>query len=145
MVRISRYRVSDKVYDNMLTLLFHVVGERRNKEEFLRTIFDLLTQAERLVISKRILLMYLIMKKIDYREICQVLKVSNNTISRYRPIVEKSEGIVPLLKEILTRERIGDFIEELIVEFFPPGRYGTNWKAAWDLKIKVERKKITGI
>lgn len=145
MVRVSRYRVSDKVYDKMLTLLFYVVGERENKEDFLRTIFDLLTQAERLIISKRILLMYLIMKDIDYRMICTVIKVSNNTVSRYRQIVERSEGIVPLLKNLLEKEKIGDFINQLIIEFFPPGTYGTNWKAGWDFKKAIERKKLTGI
>ena len=145
MVRISRFRLSNEVYDKLFVLLFEVIGKRRNKKEFNDILFDLLSPVERIMIAKRVVIIYLLMKEIDYRDICQVLKVSNGTVSKFRLIMEKSQGIVPALKSILKEEKVILFIEELFNDLFPPGKYGVNWKAAWERRIYLERKKRLGI
>ena len=38
-------------------------------------------------------------------------------------------------------KKIINFFEELILELRRPGKYGINWKDAWQEKIAHERKK----
>lgn len=85
------------------------------------------------------------MKNIDYRIICQTLKVSNTTVSKFRLMIEKSEGIVPALKSILTIDTLSLFFEQVFADIFCPGVYGINWKSAWQRKLNVDRKKSTGL
>lgn len=145
MTRISRFKLSDRVCDKLFELFFEVIARQKNKDEFNKILFDLLSPVERIMIAKRIVVIYLLMKEIDYRTICNVLKVSNGTVSKFRIIMEKSGGVVPRLKHILKEERIYLFIKELFNELFPPGRYGVNWKVAWERKFELDREKTQGI
>lgn len=145
MTRISRFKLSNQVYDKLFQLFFEVVTRHKNREEFNKILIDLLSPVERIMIAKRIVIIYLLMKEIDYRTICQVLKVSNGTVSKFKLIMEKSEGIVPRLKHILREERVFLFIKELINDLFPPGKFGVNWKSAWERKFDLDREKNEGI
>lgn len=97
------------------------------------------------MIAKRVVIIFLLMKGIDYHTICDVVKVSSGTVSKFRIVMEKSEGIVPALKNIVKNEQILLFLQGLFNDLFPPGVYGVNWKAAWERKFDYERRKTEGI
>ncbi|PIP62757.1 hypothetical protein COW98_02330, partial [Candidatus Roizmanbacteria bacterium CG22_combo_CG10-13_8_21_14_all_35_9] len=122
-----------------------MVGKRENKEEFQRLINDVFSSTERIMVAKRIAIIYLLTKNIDYRIICEVLKVSASTVFKFRLLTEESKGIVPILKKILRGEKISQFFEEILLTFNRPGKYGVNWSQAWKDKMAFERKKETGI
>jgi Trp operon repressor len=145
MVRISPYKISPEAYEKVFAVFYEVVGKDREKEEFSEILRELLSPAERIMIVKRIAIIYLLMKNIDYETICEVLKVSNGTVSKYRQLMEDSRGIVPALKGLVGLEKISLAFEELFNELFPPGAYGINWKAAWERKRNLQRKKWQGI
>ncbi|PIY68926.1 hypothetical protein COY90_03320 [Candidatus Roizmanbacteria bacterium CG_4_10_14_0_8_um_filter_39_9] len=144
MVRISPYKVTPEKYNKIFSIFYEVVGKQR-KDIFNKVLFDLLSPAERIMIVKRIAIIYLLMKEIDYRIICKVLKVSYTSISKFRIMIEKSEGIVPALQIILKTERMYVFFEELFNDIFAPGVYGINWTAAWQRKLSFQRKKDHGL
>ncbi|MBI4009089.1 hypothetical protein HY357_02555 [Candidatus Roizmanbacteria bacterium] len=145
MARISRFKLKDHVLEKLFTLFFEVVGKKYSKDEFQKVIRDLLSPVERVMIAKRIAIVYLLLKGIDYKIICDVLKVSSATISRYNLLLEKSDGLVPSFKVIISSDKVKLFLEELFNTLFPPGAYGVNWKTAWQRKFELERKKIEGI
>jgi len=145
MTRISRFPVSDKVLEKLFDLLFEAVGKQTDEEEFSYVIYDLLSPTERIMVAKRVAIVYLLMKKIDYYNISDVLKVSPNTIAKFQSIRITSRGLVNSLKKIVRNEKIVDFFERLFLEINRPGKYGVNWKAAWEHKIDYERRKKRGI
>jgi len=145
MARISRFPLNEKVLTKLFDLFFEIVGNKNNKQEFLDTIYDLLSPVERIMITKRIAIIYLLLKKIDYITICDVLKVSPSTVAKFNLLMEKSNGIVPTFKEILKSENVKEFFEDLLLTLFGPGTPGVDWKAAWKHKLDFERQKETGI
>ncbi len=145
MIRISYLKIKEQDYEKIFSIFYKVLGETENKDEFNKIMFDLLTPAERVMIIKRIAIIYLLLKEIDYRMICKALKVSNTTVNKYKLSMEKSEGIVPVLKNLIKQEKIWLFFEEIFSQIFYPGRPGINWKAAWELKLSIERKKEKGL
>lgn len=145
MIRISYLKIKEQDYVKIFSIFYKVLGETNNKDEFNKILFDLLTPAERVMIIKRIAVIYLLLKEIDYRMICKALKVSNTTVNKYKLSMERSEGIVPALKNIVQQEKVWLFFEEIFSQIFYPGRPGINWKAAWELKLEIERKKKRGL
>jgi Trp operon repressor len=145
MARISRQLLDERVLNKLFDLFFEIVGKKYHKEEFRNVILDLLSPVERIMIAKRIAIIYLILKKIDQRNISTALKVSNATVSKFAILMERSVGIVPAFKTILRNEKFFDFLDELYDSLFPPGTYGTNWKDAWQKRIEINRRKTYGI
>ncbi len=145
MVRISYLKIKRDDYEKIFSIFYKVLGETEDKNEFNKILFDLLTPAERIMLIKRIAIIYLLMKEIHYQTVCEVLKVSNTTVSKYKLLMERSEGIVPALKSMVKQEKVWLFFEDIFSQIFYPGRPGINWKAAWEAKINLERKKERGL
>ncbi len=145
MVRNSPYFLKPDKFDKIFRVFYEIVGKSGSRGEFNQIMLDLLTPAERIMLVKRIAVIYLLLKNIDYRIICQSLKVSNTTVSKFRLIIEKSEGIVPSLKTILTVDKISLFFEEVFDELYRPGLPGISWKSAWHRKINLDRKRSDGL
>ena len=145
MTRISQYPINSNLSTKLFDLFFEVVGKKNNSEEFKNTIIDLLSPTERIMIAKRIAIIYLLLKKVDYITIADVLKVSSSTIGKFQLIIENSVGIVPTFKKLLRNERISQFLEEIYLAFRGPGVPGVNWSSAWKQKLELERKKQQGI
>jgi len=145
MPMISKNKVDYDVLEKLFSLFFEIIGKRRNQQEFRKILFDILSSTERIMISKRIAIIYLLTKNIDYRIICEVLKVSAATVFKYRLKIEESKGIVPLLKKILLHENIENFFKEIIMDLYGPGTPGVDWGQARINRIKFEQKKETGL
>lgn len=144
MVRITPFHLKPETYNKLFDIFYEVVGNK-DREEFNQIFFELLSPAERIMIAKRIAIIYLLMKNIDYLMICQVLKVSNSTVSKFKQLMDNSQGIVPALKQLVTVEKISLKFEEFFNDIFHPGLHGINWSAAWQNKRELERKKEEGI
>ena len=145
MVRNSRFVLSDNLLEKLFDLFFEVVGNKSSKDEFKKIFIDLLTPAERIMLAKRVAIIYLLLKKIEYDNICDRLKVSPTTVAKYSLLMEKSEGIVPTFKQIVKVDKINIFLEEIFNSIFAPGKIGVNWKIAWENKINLEKKITYGI
>ena len=145
MIRISYLQIKAQDYEKIFSIFYKVLGKTGDKDEFNKILFDLLTPAEKIMIIKRIAIIYLLLKEIDYRMICKALKVSNTTVNKYKLSMERSEGIVPVLKNMVKNEKVWLFFEEIFSNIFYPGRPGINWTAAWEMKLAFERKKERGL
>lgn len=145
MVRNSRFLLPTSLLEKLFNLFFEVMGKKSSKEEFMKVTFDLLSPAERIMIAKRVAIIFLLMKKIDYNNICERLKVSPSTVAKFALLMEKSEGIVPTFKNIIKIDKIKLFLKELLNEIYKPGIYGINWKSAWKRKRELDKEKTFGI
>lgn len=145
MVRISRFNLSERALVKLSQLLFEVVGRTSSRAQFENTIVDLMSPIERLTIAKRIAIMYLILRNIDQPTICYVLKVSSGTVVKYRLLMEKSDGIVPTLKKMVSTDEVKIVLEELFSALFAPGTPHINWSAAWKRRLELQRKREEGI
>lgn len=145
MVRISRFPLKEDLLNKLFDLFFNVVGQKNNIKDFKATIVDLLSPTERIMIAKRIAIMYLLLRKIDYVTISDTLKVSPSTVAKFHSIMEKSTGIVPTCSKLLQDEKFKEFLEEIYLNFRGPGTPGVNWSSAWQHKLDLERRKQTGI
>lgn len=145
MVRNSRFVLSDDLLEKIFDLFFEVMGNTSSKNEFKKIFFDILTPAERIMLAKRVAIIYLLLKKIEYYNICDRLKVSSATVSKIALLMEKSDGIVPVFKQIVKIDKVKIFLEEVFNTVFAPGKVGVNWKIAWENKNNLEKKKTYGI
>ncbi|MDH7476747.1 MAG: Trp family transcriptional regulator [Microgenomates group bacterium] len=145
MTRISRFPLKKETLDRLFDLFFTIVGKKNNFEDFKNTINDLLSPTERIMIAKRVAIIYLLLKQVDYFTISEILKVSPSTVAKFHLIMEKSTGIVPTFKKLLRNEKIGQLLEEIYLTFRGPGTYGVDWKSAWKDRQELERRKKIGI
>ncbi|MFA6081142.1 MAG: Trp family transcriptional regulator [Patescibacteria group bacterium] len=145
MVRNSRFILADDLLEKIFDLFFEVMGGASSKNEFRKVFFDLLTPAERIMLAKRVAIIYLLMKKIEYYNICDRLKVSSATVSKIALLMEKSDGIIPAFGQIVKIDKVKIFLEEVFNNIFAPGKIGVSWKIAWENKINLEKKKTYGI
>ncbi len=143
MTRISRFPVEAKVLEKLYSLMFEIVSSMDDEESFSKIINELLSPTEKIMIAKRIAIIYLLMKKIDYYNISEVLKVSSETIAKFHLIMEESGEIKGVLKSMVRVEKMRDFFEELFAA--EPGVRGVDWSAAWRKKIELNQRKTRGI
>ena len=145
MSQLSKRKLKDEVSKQLFELTFSLLGRRKDRGDFQNTLFAILSPSEQLVIAKRIAILYLLIKKIDYAIIRDVLKVSTSTVSKCVMILENSENLSNTLKILVQSNQIKDIFLEAFSEFYSPGTYGVNWKTASKIKKEVERKKREGI
>jgi len=142
---LSQFKIDDDVLEKLFKLFFEVIGRNHQQEQFEEIIKDIFSPVERIMIAKRVAVIYLLMKNIDYLTICQTIKVSSATVSKFSFLMTKSVGIVPVLSKILKNEKIEGFFEEIISIVRAPGVPGVNWSQAWKNKIAREEKERKGI
>ena len=137
--------MKDYVYEKMFGLFFEVITNSKNKEGFNQLMKELLSPTERIMVAKRVVLVYLLLQEIDYQVICRVLKVSSSTISKFKLLTDNKSGMIDILKKTMRNDKIRLFVFELMSDLFPPGMYGTNWESAWKRKLEISRVKREGI
>lgn len=145
MARISRFYLSAVALEKMNSIFFEVIKGLRTKIEFFEVIDEIISPVEKVMIAKRIILMYLILKKIEYQTISQTLKVSQGTIAKFSLLLANSPHIKKRLERIIETDEVKLLFQDLVSSIFTPGSIGTDWKGAWSRKLEVERKKATGI
>lgn len=142
---ISKRRLKDEVSKQLFELPYLLLGKNRNPDEFQRLFTALFSLTEQTVFAKRIAVLYLLMKNIEYLIIQDVLKVSTSTISKCTMILENSNNLKNTLKDLVQDEKIGVIFQEILSDIYSPGTYGINWKNAVKRKAEFNRKKREGI
>ncbi len=98
-------------------------------EEFIE---DLLTPTEKIMLSKRLAIAYLLLRDYSYSMIKTTLKVSTPTIGSISLLLKhKGNGIRKIVKLIEARKKWRNFLEDLgdsTIDLFGSSK-GSNWKA----------------
>jgi len=146
MARVSKYKLRDDVLDKLFGLFFEIIGNQDDKKEFNEIINGIFSYNERIVFAKRIAIIYLLLKNIDFHNICMALNVSSATVAKFKLLIEdKNDGLIKAFDNIIIRDKTKEIIDDFFNTIFAPGKYGVNWKIAWERKRESERKKQFGI
>lgn len=148
MAQLSKRFLHKKVEERILDLFWTSLSSLSTKEKVALFLDDLLTSTEKLMLSKRLAIAFMLMKGHDYPTINNRLKVSDPTIWNVKTsLLLSGKGYKMAIEQIMNKEKWEKFWQDLdnfFEEILPP-RYGTNWKEArrkqWEKRRQQERQK----
>ncbi|MDO9027306.1 MAG: Trp family transcriptional regulator, partial [Candidatus Roizmanbacteria bacterium] len=105
MARISKYKLRNEVLDKLFNLFFEIVGNQDDKNKFNEIIKGVFSYNERIMFAKRIAIIYLLLKNIDFQNICMALNVSSSTVAKFKLLIEnKHDGFIESFDNIIFRD-----------------------------------------
>ena len=118
MPHVSRHtpvrKVSDKIFDTLLERVA-VKGSIHERKSFF---INLLTPTERIMLSKRFAVIYMLQKGYSFDAIQEVLRVSPSTIARLWTSIQKGKR-VDVVKQMQTPQFERSFVE-FFFDLMPP-------------------------
>lgn len=145
MVNLSKIQIDDKKLVKVYQLMFEILNESDNKDDFLGIIKDILSPPEQLMVAKRIAIIYLLLKGVDHTTIAKYLKSSRATVAKFSLLFyDKETKLIGIIGELLNKEDISHFFEDLFEDIFiKPGLKIGHWQMHWDHKRRqTEREMI---
>ncbi|KKR32881.1 MAG: TrpR like protein, YerC/YecD [Candidatus Gottesmanbacteria bacterium GW2011_GWC2_39_8] len=131
MTQVSRYPLSKDIEKRVFEIFLDAVAGVQTSEEVNIFIEDLLSPTERVMLSKRLSIAFLLNKGYEQRLICQILRVSLGTVNKVNSSLKaKGEGYTRVIEKIKGKEKLEDFwgkVDEFLNDILPPK--GQNWKA----------------
>lgn len=131
MTQVSRRFVPKKTEERILNLFVSAVVLVQTPKSAVSLIDDLLTPTEKVMLSKRFSIAFMLLEGYDYDQIQTALKVSSATVGRVALWLKtKGAGIREIRDKIKRNESlktIWEDIKDSFVELFATS-YGTNWK-----------------
>lgn len=148
MAQVSKRYLDKQVEERILDLFWNSLSSLSTKEKVALFLNDLLTQTEKIMLSKRLAIAFMLMKGQDYPTINERLKVSDATIWNVKTsLTLGGKGYKMAIEQIMNKEKWEKFwqdLDNLFQEILPP-RYGTNWKEVrrkqWKKRRQQEKRK----
>ena len=146
-MRISRRRLSKKVLIKIYQLFFKVISRFDDQKGFYGILDDIFYPTEKIMIAKRVAIIYLILKNIPQDRIAEVLKVSTGTVSRFSILIHKKKTkMINLLRQMIKKEKVINFFEDTLADFFiQPGLQKGYWHLYWEQKRRQRKRETYGI
>ncbi len=146
MAQVSKRYLQKQVEERILDLFWNSLSSLSTKEKIALFLDDLLTPTEKLMLSKRLAIAFMLMKGYDYPSINNRLKVSDQTIWNVKmSLTHRGKGYKMAIDQIMNKEKWEKFWQDLdhfFTQALPP-RPGTNWKEVrrkqWDKRRKQEK------
>ncbi len=140
---VSRRTISPKTTKNIYDLLIQSFSKAKGKNEIIPFISDLLTPTEQIMISKRLAIAFLLLRK-DYgqRQIAMTLKVSTATVARVNLILNtQGAGYRRILSRVLKDENLKVLLNEIFETFTPLPQKGVNW-GEWKKNRRIRKQNL---
>jgi uncharacterized protein YerC len=146
MARISKKPINEKLLTKIYKLFYEVFSRYEGQDDFLSIIDDILSPTEKIMLAKRLAIIYMLIKKVDYRDITETLKVSSATVVFYSAMFyKKNSRIVNIISNMLKKEKVLNFLDDFFTDIMiRPGIYKGHWQMYWDHKRKQEDRKTLG-
>lgn len=146
MTQVSKRVLLEKVEKRILDLLWTSLSSLSTRDKIALFLDDLLTPTEKIMLSKRLAIAFMLIKGYDYPSINNRLNVSDQTIWNVKiNLANRGKGYKMVIEQIMNKERWEKFWQDLdhFFEQILPPRYGTNWKEArrkqWDKRRAQEK------
>lgn len=133
MSQVSKRLINKKTQEKIFELFILSLVLSDNKKDALLLIQDLFTPVERLMLSKRFSIAYMLLKGYDYDSISEVLKVSRTTIGKVSYwLKEKGSGFRNIINKIKHKEAFKSILNEIqdAFEDILSSSKGQNWSRA---------------
>jgi uncharacterized protein YerC len=143
MVNISRKTLSGEKMTKILRLLYELSGYFQDRDRFYLYIDELFTPKEKIILLKRVALIYLIVKKMDQKSISESLNLSSETVSKFALIYKnRNTEIIKIMQALVAKEKTVDFMSDILTVFFFPSIYSTSHLVRQRYeKMKSEKKR----
>lgn len=143
MTQVSRRFLNKKVENRILDLFWNSLSSLSSKEKISIFLDDLLSPTEKIMLSKRLAVAFMLIKGYDYPTINERLKVSDPTIWNVKlNLTHRGKGYKLAIEQIMSKEKWEKFWEDLdffFSQIIPPTP-GTNWKEVRRKQWKERRK-----
>ncbi len=145
MTQISKYPITDNVYQRILDIFFKSLVEIQTGDEAKQFIKDFLSPTEQIMLSKRLAIAFLLEKKYEFRQISRILRVSLSTVAKVSMMRKYGgEGYQKIINKILKEEQVKDFLAkvgESLTEVVSKGKGSGTWRYLnQELKTKRQSK-----
>lgn len=126
MPQVSRKFLPKDIEERMFRLFFDAFARISRPSDVAIFLQDLLGPVERIMLAKRLAIALLLRRGYDYGSIKQILRVSNETISRVNiALVHSGKGYKLVVDRILADKALNEFwerIEDILTSVIPPNR-----------------------
>ena len=143
MTQISKYPITDNVYQRILDIFFKSLVEIKTGDEAKQFIKDFLSPTEQIMLSKRLAIAFLLEKKYEFRQISRILRVSLTTVAKVSMMRKYGgEGYQKIINKILREEQVKDFLEkvgESLTEVVSKGKGSATWRYL-NQELKTKRQ-----
>lgn len=107
---ISKYPISKDVADKIFDIFIKTLIKIKNREDAQKLANDLFSPTERVMVAKRLAIAFLLLKRYQYQEIGNLLKVSTGTISSVNLSCKYgNNGYKLILERIAKEENLENF------------------------------------
>ncbi len=144
MPQVSRRFLNQKTQERILKLFLSSLVICDSQDSAASLVEDLLTPTERVMLSKRFSIAYLLLEGYDYDSIGQILKVSRTTIGMVSLwLKEKGEGLRKVISKIKRKESMKKVLEEIedAFEDLLLSAPGQNWSMSKSLLWQRRRER----
>jgi len=119
MTQISKHEIKHQVFDRLQNLFIDVVGKQNSRSDFLALLDELLSPTEKIMLFKRIGIIYLLEKGVAIDQICDALHLSSSTVAQYiLRFRHKKSHINQIVKNIICKEKIVGTMRDVFAELF---------------------------
>ncbi|OGD89343.1 hypothetical protein A3J17_03655 [Candidatus Curtissbacteria bacterium RIFCSPLOWO2_02_FULL_40_11] len=125
MSRVSKKVLNRQIEEQMFETLWESVSQVKNKEDVKLFLGDLLSPVERIMVAKRLAIAVMLLKGHNYETIIDILRVSNETISKIALALRLNRGYKIAIDKIIRSEAGRQFwqdIENLLYRMSSPGK-----------------------
>lgn len=144
MSQISKYPISKNIADRIFELFLSTFTHLKNKQEADQFISDLLTPTEKIMLSKRLAISFLLERNYDYRTIQETLKVSTGTITSVNMARKLgSEGYKKVISKIMKKEALVKILEGSVIKLLSVPAGLEKGSGTWTyLKAQAKKNKF---
>lgn len=132
MTQVSRRILNEKTQERIISLFISSIISASSRDEAMSFVEDLFTPTEKLMLSKRFSIAFMLLEGYNYGTIASTLKVSTSTISNIALWLKmKGRGFRRIVSKIKHHEnlrKIWQEVEEGIMDLMTSAR-GTDWKS----------------
>lgn len=115
MAQVSNYPIPKVVADRIFEVFIKTLIGLKNKKEADDFSYDLFSPTEKIMLSKRIAIAFLLLKGYQYREISKILRVSLGTIGSISLSIKHGKGSYEkVLTKIMREEDLEEFFSKTI-------------------------------
>lgn len=145
MTQVSKRYLRKEVEERILDLFWTSLTSVSGKDQIALFLDDLLSPTEKIMLSKRLAIAFMVLKGYDSDTINKRLKVSNPTIWTVKTkIAYKGSGYKMIIEKIMSKERWEKFwndLDHFFTQVIPP-RPGTNWTEVRRKQWEKRRKQL---
>ncbi len=141
MTQVSKYPISKDIYDRCWEIFTKTLIGIKTSKDADEIVSDLLTPTERIMLTKRLAIAFLLSQGYEYRQISKILRVSFPTISMVSLALKYgSNGYKKAVNRILRDEKLREVLNKTAQVLIAPGTRGMGSGAWRYLKQELEKK-----